>query len=320
MGDAPITREEAALLLCNLEHRGNHATGIAVDNEGQIAVCKKDVPAWSFVASEEFKDFCKKYLLPTTNTVILHTRAATVGEPWKNENNHPLYGGKIAVVHNGGIQNHNELFRELALDRSCETDSDIIRAILDKEGLTHAGVRRLSRMEGSGAIAAISPEMPGYLFLARSGNPIVLGSTEDKLYFASELQAIQRAVRPWIKRFGLFVRATNTPNLGYNGMPDDSAYLIGPKGLEWHQEIKITTRPFIGVNYRLHDSYNSKTSQWKRDKKNAEEKRERERAETTKVALCRSCKTGVAKEDEKESWANLICPKCKKSLSYLEAN
>jgi len=190
MGIDPITPEEIKILLCSLEHRGSHATGIAIENNGEIAVLKKDVPAWSFTASEACAAFLRDFLHEDTNTVLLHTRAATKGVPYKNDNNHPIFRDNVAIVHNGGIRNDDTLFKDMSLERNCETDSDIIRGILDSNGLTHKGVRELNKMQGSAAIAAVKTGEPGSLFLARSGNPIILGSTETKFYWASELSAI----------------------------------------------------------------------------------------------------------------------------------
>jgi|SRR5882672_2564098 len=326
MGNEPITVEEICILLCSLEHRGNHATGIAVENNGDIHVCKKDVPAWSFTASDEFKGFVGEHLNDGTNTVLLHTRAATKGAPYKNENNHPMYAGETAVVHNGGIRNDDFIFRNLSLKRSCETDSDIIRAILDKEGLTRKGVRELEKLDGSMAIAAVHPDAPEYVLLARSGNPLIIGTTNFKIYWASEQQAIQKAVRPWTKRFGLWSRASSSGDIVYTAMPDNTAYLMGPEGLDWKQEVKICAQ-FHAPMYRMHESYFTKTSNWRAERrrqagKTGEEPKNLSRyAEVDKAAwcaLCPSCKKGVTKTNVIKPWRKYKCSNCKASLAALD--
>src|SRR5882762_8324531 len=119
MGTDPITPEEIKILLCSLEHRGSHATGIAIETNGEIAVLKKDVPAWSFTASEACATFLRDFLHDDTNTVLLHTRAATKGAPYKNDNNHPIFRDNVAIVHNGGIRNDDTLFKDMS-ERNCE--------------------------------------------------------------------------------------------------------------------------------------------------------------------------------------------------------
>ena len=267
MENNPITAEEIVLLLCSLEHRGNHATGIALHQaDGQIEILKDGKPAWSFTASEEFKSFVNTKLLPTTRSALLHTRFATQGNPFHNENNHPMFAGKVAVIHNGCIRNDWTLFREMNLDKSCETDSDIFRAILDKSGFNQAGVNVLNKIAGSGAIAAVSTEFPDKLLLARSGNPIVFGYTNDKLYFASELECIQKATRPWEQIKGLWLRTGNSRETAFNSMPDNTAYMMGPDGLEWRQEFKICTT-FTPARYTCYTNYEDRMDGFRKSKR-----------------------------------------------------
>lgn len=255
------------MLIAN-QNRGNHATGLALQQaDGSIDVCKKDVPAWNFVASDGFKKFIEEKLQPDTLCFIGHTRQATQGLPKHNENNHPMWSGKTAVVHNGMISNDDYLFRELKMDRKAETDSDVIRAVLDQQGFTPKAVGTLGRLSGSAAFAAVSTEYPGKLMLGRSGNPIVLCLTDDQLLWSSERDPIHKALRPYEKRFGFIVRKTKV-DAGFIPMGNDSAYLIGnaPKNgghgwaadwLEWHYELKISAWQNTNITrtYAIHDTY-----------------------------------------------------------------
>ncbi len=308
-GDNPITQDEITILLCSLERRGNHATGIAiVDREGTgITVHKMPVPAWSFVRDNATEAFFREHLLEDTSMVLLHTRAATVGSPADNRNNHPMWAGTTAVVHNGGIRNADHLFSSLGLKRSCDTDSDILRAILDKEGFTEKAVRELSKAAGSAAIAAASVNHPGILMLARSGNPLVTAAANDKLYWASEVRALHKAVRPWERKFGLWMRPRHIEVL-YNTLSDDTAYFIQPDGQESsHHEMRILTGQFYAPQYRVHETYASKQLTWAGTNKN------KDRVFTR----CRKCGTVQSKASYSE-WSRLECTKCKEGFAYLD--
>src|SRR5258708_27197758 len=113
-GKEPITEEMISLFLTGNEHRGNDATGIALMQEdGKVVIVKRDIPAWKFVTSEEYRSFTKENLLPTTVIALLHTRGASSGSPRVYENNHPMYMGKTAVIHNGSLRNNDHLFDNL---------------------------------------------------------------------------------------------------------------------------------------------------------------------------------------------------------------
>lgn len=275
-GEDPIQVDQIRLLLTGVEHRGRDATGVALQYEdGKILVLKEDDPAWDFVSSEAFDEWMEEKLTPQVTTVILHTRKATKGSPYKLANNHPMFSGKAAVVHNGHIYNDDDLFKEMKLERGAETDSDIIRAIVDKEGLSRAALRHLGRMRGAAAIACLHPDYPRHLLLGRSSSPLVLGSTDKWLVFASEKHAIHRAMRPWVKRFGVWFQQQSL-DMAFSTMADNSIWLLGPEGLLWHDKFE--------------------TAQWHSTAKAKQEERQTVKAEPVVTLL---------------SPAKVNCPKCK---------
>jgi hypothetical protein len=119
----------------------------------------------------------------------------------------------------------------------------------------------MNRFSGSAAFAAVSPEFPGKLLLGRSGNPIVLCGTSDQLIWSSEKDAIYRAVRPYVKKFGIPMRDTRASDVSFIPMNNDSVYLIGnqPNGaagshweadwIEWHQRLNIAYANWSGPSY-----------------------------------------------------------------------
>lgn len=256
-------------MLLDNQKRGLDATGVAVQYaDGKIEVVKGSEPAWRFIRSAEWKRFVDKHaedretqFKDDVRTVLGHCRAASVGGAWKNENNHPVFAGNVAVTHNGGIRNHEHLFNSLKLPRKAEVDSDIIRAILDDKGLNARGIELLCRMTGPAAIAAVSQKEPGRLLLARSGSPLVVGVLDDPglLLWSSRKESIHRVARSWRTRWGLFLQKAR-PDL-----------LIAPFGLEtaWvideGQEEPAVTGKFNSnsgslheLTYRCHDTYPSK--------------------------------------------------------------
>ena len=250
-GEAPIQQDMVDLLILNNQNRGIEAAGVALQQaDGSIAVHKADMTPYQFIESREYKDFMKARLLEDTVTVIGHVRKVTKGSPRINNNNHPMFAGMTAVVHNGQFHDEDRWFNEWKLDRKAETDSDILRAVFDKEGFTRKAVNQLTKLSGNAAFAAIHPDYPGELLLARSGNPLELAATQDFLLFSSEKGPLYKAMRPFKQVFGIMMREMTPVNYYMIGMADDSAWLFADKPihgertlagdwLKWHQEMRI---------------------------------------------------------------------------------
>lgn len=315
-GKTPIDAEQIKTFLCALEERGNHAAGIVLQTGDVQAILKDDVPAHTFVARKEFDEFLAEHLKPETEIVLGHTRAATKGTPRNNVNNHPLGVGKTAVVHNGTLHNDDRLFQELKLAREGEVDSDVIRAILDEHGLTKKGIEVLKKIEGSAAISAISTQYPGKVLLARSGSPLVFASTKDMLVWASTKSAIHLGMRPYVHRFGFWMRP-NRPDVAFcNGWPD-SAWLIGANTLrehpgngykyyspiEWHEEFK-TARYYTPPVYRMAEKWPAHRETFYKD----------QNAELPMAVVCPNTQCGkfieLTTEQARMSLTRLFCKSC----------
>lgn len=130
-------------------------------------------------------------------TGIAHTRWATHGQP--NEiNAHPHMSGKVAIVHNGIIENFRELRDELQADgRSfeSETDSEVIAQLIDKnmgDGMdaVDAFEAALKKLSGAFAIAAIFADDIDLLIGARKGSPLVLGYGNGEMFLGSDAIAL----------------------------------------------------------------------------------------------------------------------------------
>ncbi len=181
--------------LRRVEYRGYDSAGIAVVNDGDLGVrkAKGKIDALAVLLERS----------PVTgSTGIAHTRWATHGEP-SEVNAHPQTDatGKLAVVHNGIVENYRSLRRSLEEDGhvfSSETDTEVLAHLIGTyyEGNLEAAVRAaLARVRGAYGIAVIHADEPGVLVGARNGSPLVLGIGKGTYYVASDVAAIVRHTR-----------------------------------------------------------------------------------------------------------------------------
>ncbi len=140
---------------------------------------------------------------PTPATVgIGHTRWATHGEP-NDVNAHPHVdaSGRVAVVHNGIIENAERLRNELTtrgVKLVSETDTEALAHLIaaalaaGATSLEDAVRQALLRVEGAYGLLVLDSRRPGELVVARNGSPIVLGVGEDEMFVASDVAALVR--------------------------------------------------------------------------------------------------------------------------------
>lgn len=173
-----------------LEYRGYDSAGVAVAQDGQLVV-KKEVGRIAGLRSlvEQQK--------PTGTTGIGHTRWATHGRPCeKNSHPHLDASGRIAVVHNGIIENYAQLRHQLeeqGVAFASETDTEVVAQLLgayyDTDLLT-ALRRVLPMLEGSFALGILDARTPDTLYCARRRSPLLVGKGEGECYLASDVSAL----------------------------------------------------------------------------------------------------------------------------------
>ena len=128
---------------------------------------------------------------------IAHTRWATHGVP-SEENAHPHASGQVTVVHNGIIENHEVLRRELSIQGfvfESQTDTEVIAHLIEREqrlglSLLQSVQNVVAGFHGAYAIVAMSAREPGVLVGARFGSPLVLGYGMGENYFGSDVHAL----------------------------------------------------------------------------------------------------------------------------------
>ena len=178
--------------LKRLEYRGYDSAGIALLNGGLNVYKKKGKVS-------ELEEYLKGKNLDST-IGIGHTRWATHGEP-NDCNAHPHYSasGKLAIIHNGIIENYNSLKQELLRKGHkflSDTDTEVfihfIEDIKDKENcsLDEAVRLALTKVVGAYAIVIMSLEDPNLLVAARKGSPLVVGVGKDEYFLASDATPI----------------------------------------------------------------------------------------------------------------------------------
>ena len=175
--------------LKRLEYRGYDSSGIAVLKDGKLNRARAEGKIKGLEARLEEKHV-------DGEIGIAHTRWATHGVPNKT-NAHPHISGRVAVVHNGIIENFVELREELSKTRKfeTETDTEVVAHLVDEalsNGLSSidAFSQSLKKLRGAYAFGLIIDGDDGHMFVARAGSPLALGLGDGEMYAGSDAMAL----------------------------------------------------------------------------------------------------------------------------------
>src|SRR5438309_9163396 len=191
-------RQAAPILLeglRRLEYRGYDSAGVALQNGAGVVVTKLAGRV------EGLRD--RLTVEPVQGTSgIAHTRWATHGAPTeRNAHPHSDCTGRIALVHNGIVENAGPLRAALERDGhrfSSDTDTEVLAHLVETapgatlEARVAAGLRRV---DGTYGLAVITADEPGKIVVARRGSPVLLGIGEDEYFVASDASAIMGHTR-----------------------------------------------------------------------------------------------------------------------------
>jgi glucosamine--fructose-6-phosphate aminotransferase (isomerizing) len=194
-------RETAKVLidgLRRLEYRGYDSAGIAVFHRGKVEIRRKEGKLSNLeelIGKETFDG----------KVGIGHTRWATHGRP-SDENAHPHKAGKVAVVHNGIIENYlslKEILKGKGHIFSSETDTEIISHLIDefvREGYSplEAVRKALDKIKGSYALGILLEGEEHSLIAARKESPLVIGLGKEEYFIASDIPPILPYTRKFI--------------------------------------------------------------------------------------------------------------------------
>ena len=188
---APVLLEA----LRRLEYRGYDSAGIATLDDGAIDRRRAEGKLGNLAAVLAVRPL-------SGTTGIGHTRWATHGAPTES-NAHPHGTARVAVVHNGIIENHVELKAELQAHGQVfvtETDTETVAQLLDlhlARGMTpiEAAAATFPRLHGAYAIAVVFAGHPGLMIGARNGAPLAIGFGEDEMFIGSDALALAPLTR-----------------------------------------------------------------------------------------------------------------------------
>ncbi len=177
--------------LRRLEYRGYDSAGVAIFEEGDLAVRR------ALGKLSNLEDVLRDG--PLSGKVgVGHTRWATHGKP-SERNAHPHRAGSVVIVHNGIIENYREIRKRLE-DAGCEvqsdTDTELIAHLIEQElaagrDMLSAVRAACAELEGSYAFGALSHRDPSHMVAAKNGgSPIILGLGEKESFLASDIPAI----------------------------------------------------------------------------------------------------------------------------------
>lgn len=174
--------------LKKLEYRGYDSSGIAIKENENIQIIR------SIGRIKDLENKTKNTKLLNGNIGIAHTRWATHGEPTE-ENAHPHQVGNVTLVHNGIIENAEELRENLITDGvkfKSETDTEVACAVINKyyeKDPIAAITKALKELKGSYAFGIIFKDSDK-LYAVRKDSPLIIGIGEDENYIASDIAAI----------------------------------------------------------------------------------------------------------------------------------
>src|SRR5437899_2165414 len=236
-----VGRSEAAPILLDglrrLEYRGYDSAGVAIvdGNHVETRKCAGRIPALAKLMSEK---------PPSGSFGISHTRWATHGKV-NDENAHPHFdaSGKIALVHNGVIENYQALKEQLVRDGDndfrSQTDTEVLAHLIGKlyddscastvdapgkkARLFDAVRTALRQVIGTYGIAVVHADVPAFMIGARRGSPLVLGVGNGENFLASDGSAIVAYVRAEVALNDFDLVAAGPDKFEISSLAGDSA-------------------------------------------------------------------------------------------------
>ncbi|WP_420114373.1 glutamine--fructose-6-phosphate transaminase (isomerizing) [Pseudactinotalea sp.] len=198
--DAPSERPLEVVVegLRRLEYRGYDSAGVAVVTPEGLVSAKKAGKLTNLIEELDSRR------IPAGTSAIGHTRWATHGGPTDaNAHPHLAGGGKLALIHNGIIENFHQLKRELVeqgVTFLSETDTEVVAHLLaaaygEHGDITAAMRATVGRLEGAFTLLATHADQPGTVVGARRNSPLVIGLGEGENFLGSDVSAFIASTR-----------------------------------------------------------------------------------------------------------------------------
>ena len=218
--------------LKRLEYRGYDSAGVAVlDSNGDTTCVKREGKVEALAAAI-------KQQAPLGTTGIAHTRWATHGVPSERNAQPHQSGNRFSVVHNGIIENHQELRATLTADGyvfASDTDTEVIVHLIHKLSAEHLSLRSTvfaasQKLVGAYGMVVVDSQSPDELVVARSGSPLVIGYGVGEHFVASD----QLALLPVTQRFSVLEEGDVAT------VTKDEVSIIDASGKEVERAIEIS--------------------------------------------------------------------------------
>jgi glucosamine--fructose-6-phosphate aminotransferase (isomerizing) len=229
--------------LKRLEYRGYDSVGVVTIHDGKLYL-KKD--------QGKIDDVHKLHNLDDLpgSLGIGHTRWATHGAPLQvNAHPHADCSGRIAVVHNGIIENFADLKTELENHGhvfKSRTDTEVIPHLIEENlknkpdlGLENAVLEAVKRLDGSYAIAVVSTTEPDKIICARNESPLVIGVNQDAVYFGSDIPAFLPLTNKAIIVDDGELVTLSTKGVEIKKIADSKIVTREPKIIDWTPEMAV---------------------------------------------------------------------------------
>ena len=262
---AVAQRDVAEILLeglRRLEYRGYDSAGIAtIDKNNQLVNAKRLGKVQELARAIEESPL-------NGGTGIAHTRWATHGAP-SEVNAHPHFSNNIAVVHNGIIENHQELRGKLqgfGYEFVSQTDTEVIGHLVSHElktsdSLLIAVQKVVKQLEGAYGTVVMDSTDRDRIIVARSGSPLVIGYGLGENFIASDMMALLPVTRKFafleegdvaeVTRFGVDIYDTNGEPVERESKEVSVSHDSGSKGEYRHYMLKETYEQPIAIRNTL---------------------------------------------------------------------
>ncbi len=182
------------------ESRGKEAAGLAVKSEDSIDILKSPLKSSDFIKGAEYKKFSQEIFKKNPFVVIGHSRLATHGSEYQDENNQPVIKDHAVGVHNGIIANDKELWKKFPeLKKESDVDTEVFLALLQmflKDKSIENSIKEVFRIvEGSASLAIFFDNRPDLILTTNTGSLYICkNKTEDSFVFASERYILEEFI------------------------------------------------------------------------------------------------------------------------------
>lgn len=242
--------------LKNLEYRGYDSSGIAYIKNNNIIIKKEVGRIDNLLTNLDYDN--------SVNIAIAHTRWATHGKA--NEiNAHPHKVGKITLVHNGIIENYEELKKELSdYNFISDTDTEVVAALIDKLYNKYNDMKLVlskitNLLKGSYALAIINDDITDKIFAIRKDSPLIVGYDKKSTIIASDIPAILHVTKKYylLDNYDILEISSNKLNIydkdlnkikKEENIYDENSTIMSKDGYEHYMLKEINEEPDIFRN------------------------------------------------------------------------